>query len=844
MHHLDRTLCSLALLVVAGRAAGQCDLQWQAGDPIPFVHGNTRTSTTWDPDGAGPQQPLLVVGGRFRVGSMFETSLAAFDGTSWSPLGAPPIPDVRALVVWNGLLVAAGGLGNQHSVAAWNGSSWSLLGSTNGPVNAMAVFQNNLVVGGFFSTMNGVFLHNIAQWNGIGWAEPGGGVTGEVSAMTVFGSLFVGGTLTQAGGIPVGNLASWSGSAWSAGPICNARVRCLSARNGATTASSFLFVGGDFSSIAGVAANHIARFSASTGTWSALPGLPGTSCRALHVRSTGLTTFQLHAAVEGVNVLDKVWRLNGAAWATLGAVVDESELLPTSLAFFGTQYVVTFETQAVATSALRQAVRVHDGTAWQGATGPGFDARIRAVTALGSELVVAGDFRHYGTSSLECIARGSPGNWQPLGSGIGNGIVGSRVHAVCALANGDLVAGGAFTVAGGTSVANVARWDGSAWSPLGLGCNGRVEALLPLPNGELIVGGSFTIAGGIVVNHIARWSGTTWSALGSGTDARVAAMCRLSNGDIVATGAFTAAGGVPASRIARWNGASWLPLGTGLDDAGAALVALPGDEIVVGGFFGTAGGAPATSVARWTGSAWLAQSTPTFAWDFEVLALAALPNGDYFAGGTTSFFGLGGVFGGRDSNLARHRGGAASLQWDAADLVGEEVAAAVLLPDGDLVVGGSFDGAGGFASHEVALLRPTCPAAVVTQGAGCVGSGGPNTLVATALPWTGGAFRGRAAGMPAIAVAIAVTGFSTLAVPMPAVLPQGAAGCTLLVGPDLLDAALPIAGVVTTQVVLPDSPALAGQRFHHQVVPLELDAAGNLVAVTGTNGLALTIGVL
>ena len=36
------------------------------------------------------------------------------------------------------------------------------------------------------------------------------------------------------------------------------------------------------------------------------------------------------------------------------------------------------------------------------------------------------------------------------------------------------------------------------------------------PNGDLIAAGSFTTAGGVTVNRIARWDGSTWSALGTG----------------------------------------------------------------------------------------------------------------------------------------------------------------------------------------------------------------------------------------------------------------------------------------------------------------------------------------
>lgn len=834
-------LATLLALSFSHSAPTQCPLQWQPGDPIPFAHGDANAMTVWDPDGAGPAPAVLVVGGLVGAGDQLATSLATFDGVNWGALGAPPLPNVTALTTWNGLLVAAGGIGAPHTVATWNGSAWSVLGTVAGTVNTMAVFNGDLFVGGFFTSVGGVPANNLARWNGASWANPGGGVVGEVRAMVVFGSLYVGGFLTQAGPLPVGNLAIWNGTSWAAGATFNGRILSLAMRSGTTTSTSFLFAGGEFSSVAGVAAMHVARFTVSTNAWTAIPGLPGTSCSIVHVRNTGLTTFQLHAAIEGSSVLDKVWRLNGTAWQTLGAVFDETEPLPRALAFFNGQYVAAFAAHQIAPSRLDQAVRVHDGTAWLAARGPGFDDRIAAVAARGGEIVVGGRFQRYGSTTLSRVARGGPAAWLPLGSGIGGGI---GVTALCTMPDGDLIAGGDFDTADGLPAFDVARWNGSNWSALGSGLNGRASALLPLPNGDLIVGGSFSTAGGVPMANIARWNGAAWSPLGLGIQGDVKALARMANGDIVATGSFLAAGGQSAAYIARWNGALWQPLGAGLSAPGLALAVLPDDSIVVGGGFAQAGGMPAAIVARWDGSAWNAQSSPAFAWDNDVAALLALPNGDYLAGGATSFFGLGGPFPGGNANLARHSGGSSSLQWSALDLRGVEVAAAALLPNGDVVVGGTFDGAGGLASHDLAVLRPTCPATAVAYGSGCTSSAGFHSLAATALPWTGGRFRARATGMPNVAIAIAVTGFTQLAVPLPAVLPQGLPGCTVLVAPDALDLALPIGGVVDTQIALPATVALAGQSFHHQVVVLETDLAGNILAATSSNALTLTIGVL
>jgi len=70
--------------------------------------------------------------------------------------------------------------------------------------------------------------------------------------------------------------------------------------------------------------------------------------------------------------------------------------------------------------------------------------------------------------------------------------------------NGELIAGGRFTTAGGVAANKIARCDGGGWQPLGSGMNNDVPSLT-VYNGELIAGGYFTTAGGKVSAYIARW---------------------------------------------------------------------------------------------------------------------------------------------------------------------------------------------------------------------------------------------------------------------------------------------------------------------------------------------------
>ena len=95
--------------------------------------------------------------------------------------------------------------------------------------------------------------------------------------------------------------------------------------------------------------------------------------------------------------------------------------------------------------------------------------------------------------------------WQPWPAATTNGVI----RSLTTMPNGDLIAGGDFTIAGftlqggGVSSNYIARWDGVQWSALGTGMNGPVYAVMTLPNGDLIAGGAFTMAGGVVANRIA-----------------------------------------------------------------------------------------------------------------------------------------------------------------------------------------------------------------------------------------------------------------------------------------------------------------------------------------------------
>jgi len=108
--------------------------------------------------------------------------------------------------------------------------------------------------------------------------------------------------------------------------------------------------------------------------------------------------------------------------------------------------------------------------------------------------------------------------WSAL---IYNGIVGVDYLVLALTSIGtDLYVGGDFPTAGGIIVNRIAKWDTltNTWSALIyngiIGVESLVFALISIGN-DLYVGGDFSTAGGIIVNNIAKWDTltNTWSAL-------------------------------------------------------------------------------------------------------------------------------------------------------------------------------------------------------------------------------------------------------------------------------------------------------------------------------------------
>ena len=811
----------------------QCANVWRPGYGCPGVDAVVKAQTLWDPDGAGPAPGVVVVGGAFRVaGNVGCAGLAVWQPATgtWSALPAPPLspplafPVVTALaVLQTGELVAAygSGQGSVSRVATWNGLTWLVLGADFvDEVSALLVRANGeLVAGGAFAGLAGGAGGYLARWTGAAWLSIGGGTNNRVAALTNApnGDLLAAGTFTVAGTAQVNGLGRWNGTAWSGFGLNPVLATAVAATAGTiflgTTAGLYAWDGTSWNSVAGLDPGPFA-----------------------------------HPAIHSLTVLGNGRLVVGGRFDGAGAQTTSqiAEFDPVSL------------TWSVFGSGL----------------GPTFSHTAVAVTELtGGHFVVGGWLQTAGGREVANLARWTGSQWSPLAEG-------AAFDLACGVTLDDtsFVVGGSCLDFGTVAVMNVARWTGNAWVPLGAGLDGRVYDLARLPNGDLVAGGSFQASGGTVVRAVARWSGAAWSPLGgglvnSGNPAVVTEMLVRANGDLVVAGSFTGAGGQPVANIAVWNGTSWSGLGAGLPTEVGCLAEAPNGDLLVA----TVVSGLSMGVRRWNGSSW--SVVHTLGSNETIADLAVLQDGSLAIAGSQSL-----LFGSNYQGFFEQVGNGGVSRVTIPDLR-TRVTGLRVLPGGDLLISGYFanfgtlpcqglvrlsngvfsaapagygmldsdafpngdllmvgvGGTGGTA-HRVGRLSTTCPATARARGSGCTGSGGPNVLAATSLPWLGATYTSEATGMPASGFAFRLLGLSATAVGMPAILPQGVAGCSLLTTRDFVEAYSLAGPSLTTRLAIPNSLSLQNLILHEQVVPLELAANGSFFALTSTNVLVLTIG--
>ena len=836
-------LCCAAA-AFGGPLLSQCQAQWQPGEPLPGprLSGAPQVLTWWDPDGPGPRSQVLVGAGTFAIPGLGATDFATFDPAAgeWGAFPGPVPTGVTAMA---------------------------------------ALADGRLVVGGSFDSIGGAPIARVGAWDGVSWTSLGGGVTGQsttvapVTAMQLLpnGDLAVGGNFTAAGTVSARGLARWDGSQWHGIGGFAGEVQKLALQPNGNLVAAGSFPEPGTSNWCNIAAWDGALWH----TFGTGIQLPGVQINALAALANGdVAVGGLFASIGGVRIHGMA-RWDGSAWNDLSLTTSGSYRPSLFLALPNGDLLLP--NVAPINRYLPSGVIRWDGAQWTNfAPDPG---PVAALTTLpsGELLASVSTFSNY-ADPWRGLARWDGSNWQPMSHGLDD-----AVKSLLPLPNGDVLAVGAFRAPSAAGPSQVAVWDGQRFHALapvntqGGGLLGLLPSCAALDDQQrLWLGGQVTSSGYSPVvcltatgwqmfgygpmsvnamdvssplhpivagdyyssygGSISQWNGVGWAALGDNFDGPTFALLRLHNGDLIAGGAFLNFGTTPASRIARWDGSSWHPLGYGLDGPVRALAELPNGEVVAAGEF-VMDGFGVTSlnlVARFDGVAWqpFGQGLAG-APGVRVSAALVLPTGDLLVGGSFSTAGGSAVRG-----VARWHGGA----WQAVDGGTDgDVAALALRQNGDVVAGGTFAHAGSQPAGYFAVLRSPCAPTVAIRGVGCAGSYGALDLVADSLPWLGDTFRTTCYGVSPGALAAVLYGQQPAQLSLALLSPQAGAGCELLLQPAFLALTLPQMGAVSTSLPLPNDPRLLGVPLLQQLLVAE-SAGGALQLLASSNALQFALG--
>ncbi len=499
---------------------------------------------------------LIVAGEFFSAGGVNSTNIARWDGTSWGALGTGLSgTTVRALATHKGELFAAGLLTAYKGIAKWDGTQWTSVGNGLGnpalaeTVDTLVSDGSNLFAAGKFTVAGTTPVANIARWDGTNWNALAEGITlpndpyalPGTRLFSFGGKVGVAGEFTRAGAANAFGVALWDGAAWSSVPggCASGRVQALAnyaghtyaggtfvragdapapylARRAATGGdwepatpsgtvtngpiwallphAGTLVAGGDFTTIASVNANRVARWDGTN--WTPLgtgmaSGVGLARVQALAIHANSLIAGGKFSAASGVSAVNvALW--NGSTWSPLssgvgGGLNDQVYSLASykGLLFAGTNIV-------------NGPLRVYNGSNWTSVTTPiSGSAFLYALAVYNNELIVAGSFTVTSPSFTQGILRFNGTTWATLGAEPNDGVVGT-VRAL-SLWNDSLLVGGYFNSAGGLPASNLGIWNGTAWSTLGPasqpGAGGGVLAIRSPYGVPPIIAGTFASAG-------------------------------------------------------------------------------------------------------------------------------------------------------------------------------------------------------------------------------------------------------------------------------------------------------------------------------------------------------------
>lgn len=562
----------------------------------------------YDEDGGGPTRPLLVVGGFMRIaGSSLRHSILTWNGAGLGFLGNTSTANVTALDLYDfddlgparSSLIASVIMANSGmpaGIVRWTGAAWEQVG-TNPPnyAYAFAAWDNDgvpetapiLVAAGY----SGIHLLGAAgDWSPI--EEPPIPPIFALDAFDIDGSgpqppeLVAQVRLSEDG--PFSSVMSWNGARWieRLAPYGYVRsLRVFDSDGDGPSAPKLYFGGRDV--VGEITGSHGKVASWDGDTWADVDGFLSTNDQVTRLRVIDLD----------------------------GEGPDPARLVACG-AFWGIGDGPVYSGAA------------WDGSRWCQLT-DGLEGRPRRIAQIDpdgdgpedAQLVVAGPFRDIGGVEANGIARWDGHGWQAFGEGITPRGVFS--YPTTALVGFDPDGGGPAPngpVVATSNPGKLIRWTGAAWEEIAPGSALSVSAMVVFDGDNdgdstpsLVAAGGFTSIGGVEANRVARWDGGAWSPMGVGLGGGVAALAVYDEDgagpmlpSLIAGGGFTTLGdGTVADRIAKWNGSAWAAFGVAPNSPPSVFyLAVLDDGVGIPSLFAGTRSTGASSVREWRSGSW------------------------------------------------------------------------------------------------------------------------------------------------------------------------------------------------------------------------------------------------
>ncbi len=528
-------------------------------------------------------------------------------------------------------------------VTAWNPNA-------NGAVKALAVNGATIFAGGAFTYVGGFARQRLAALdsttaNATAWnPDVGGTENPEVSALRVNGTtLYVGGDFTSIAGQPRNYLAALeigSGNPTNWNPSANGPIKTLAVSGGT------VYVGGSFTIIGGRTRNNLAALDAANGAGAAWnPNANGSVfCLAVsgstlfvggRFTSIGSETRKHIAAIDVATGNALPWNPNAGG----GTFPDSSYVY--ALAASGANVYAGGGFKTIG-GLPRNYIAAFNATTGRPTTwNPNANGPVKALAMSGSILYAGGNFTSVGgfprgrLAALD-VATGSATAWNPSVDGVQSEVNAIEVNETT------VYVGGSFTTIAGQPRNNIAAVDANtgsitAWNPT---ANNRVRALAV--NGAVVyAGGDFTTIGGQPRNYLAALnaitgSATVWNPQAGGSELPSVQALAVNGAVVYAGGKFTLMSGQTRNRLAAIDATTGSPTPWNPNANGAVrCFNVNGAMVFVGGEFGNIGGAnrnhlAALDAATGNATAWNPNATGGNA---PYVAVLAVSGANVFVGG-------------------------------------------------------------------------------------------------------------------------------------------------------------------------------------------------------------------